>query len=155
VPYLTRPIVILSVVSLLTDVSSEMLYPVMPIYLQAIGFTLIWIGVLEGFAEGVAGLLKGAAGQMSDRLDNRTGFVRTGYGLSSISKPMLALFAHPVWIFLARAIDRTGKGIRSAPRDALLALESAPEHRARVFGFHRGMDTTGAVLGPLLSLVFL
>lgn len=154
-PYLTRSIVILSVVSLLTDVSSEMLYPVMPIYLQAVGFTFVWIGLLEGFAEGVAGLLKGVAGQMSDRLDNRTGFVRAGYGLSSISKPMLALFAHPAWIFLARAVDRTGKGLRSAPRDALLALESESQHRARVFGFHRGMDTAGAVLGPLLSLGFL
>lgn len=129
-----------------------MLYPVMPIYLQTIGFTFVWIGILEGFAEGVAGLLRGTAGQMSDHLDNRTGFVRTGYALSSISKPMLAFLAHPVWIFAARAIDRTGKGLRSAPRDALLALESAPEHRARVFGFHRGMDTAGAVLGPLASL---
>lgn len=153
--YLTRPVIVLSVVSLLTDISSEMLYPVMPIYLQSIGFTLIWIGILEGFAEGISGLLKGAAGQMSDRLDNRTGFVRAGYALSSISKPMLAMLAHPALIFLARAVDRTGKGLRSAPRDALLALESLPEHRARVFGFHRAMDTAGAVLGPLASLLFL
>jgi len=127
----------------------------MPLYLKSIGFGLILIGVLEGFAEGISGLLKGAAGEMSDHLDNRTGFVRAGYALSSISKPMLAFIAHPVWIFFARAVDRTGKGLRSAPRDALLALQSLPEHRARVFGFHRAMDTAGAVLGPLLALVFL
>lgn len=152
---LTRPVILLSAVSLLTDISSEMLYPVMPIYLKAAGFTFVLIGILEGVAEGIAGLLKGVSGQLSDRLNNRTLFVRTGYGLSSVSKPMLALFAHPLWIFLARAIDRTGKGLRSAPRDALLAHYSLPEHRARVFGFHRAMDTTGAVLGPLAALAIL
>ncbi|MCE9597644.1 MAG: MFS transporter [Spirochaetia bacterium] len=152
---LTRSILILSAVSLLTDISSEMLYPVMPLYLKAIGFGLVWIGLLEGFAEAVAGLSKGVAGQLSDSLDNRTGFVRAGYALSSISKPMLALSAFPAWIFLARAVDRIGKGLRSAPRDALLARQSIPEHRARIFGFHRAADTTGAVLGPLLSLIIL
>ncbi len=127
----------------------------MPVYLQSIHFSVVWIGVLEGFAEGVAGLSKGYFGAWSDKLGQRLPFVRFGYFLSAISKPMLVLFTLPAWVFTARSMDRLGKGIRTGARDALLSAESTPETKGQVFGFHRGMDTLGAVLGPVLSLVIL
>ncbi|HVS97273.1 MAG TPA: MFS transporter [Puia sp.] len=153
--YLTRAIWILSMVSLLTDVASEMLYPVMPIYLRSIGFSALLIGLLEGLAEATAGLTKGYFGQRSDELGKRTPFVRFGYGLSAVSKPMMAVFVYPLWIFFARTLDRLGKGMRTAARDALLSDEAAPETKGRIFGFHRSMDTLGAVIGPALALVWL
>ncbi|HMY47773.1 MAG TPA: MFS transporter, partial [Leptospiraceae bacterium] len=152
---LTRPIILLSLVSLFTDIASEMLYPVMPIYLGSIGFSVFYIGVLEGFAEATAGLSKGYFGNLSDAIGRRLPFVRGGYALSAISKPMMAVSVFPGWIFLSRTVDRLGKGIRTAARDAMLSDASAPEHRGRVFGFHRALDTTGALLGPVLSLTFL
>lgn len=151
-PYITRPILILSIVSLCTDMASEMLYPIMPAFLDSIGFSVLMIGILEGFSEMIAGLSKGYFGKRSDVLQKRLPFVQWGYALSAISKPMMALFAAPLWIFLARTTDRIGKGLRSAPRDAMLSAMTTPEHKARVFGFHRSMDTLGAVLGPLLAL---
>lgn len=152
---ITRNIWILSLVSLFTDVASEMLYPVMPIYLKTIGFSIILIGVLEGFAEAIAGLSKGYFGALSDNKGKRLPFVQIGYGFSAISKPMMALFVYPLWIFLARTIDRLGKGVRTGARDALLSDEATPETKGRVFGFHRSMDTLGAVLGPLFALIYL
>ncbi|WP_303312124.1 MFS transporter [Hymenobacter sp. BT730] len=153
--YLTRTIWLLSLVSLFTDLASEMLYPIMPLYLQSIGFSVALIGVLEGVAEATAGLSKGYFGQWSDRLGRRLPFVRWGYGLSAISKPMLAVLAAPWWVFLARTLDRLGKGLRTGSRDALLSDETTPAFKGRVFGFHRGMDTAGAVLGPAVALVWL
>ena len=153
--YLTRTIWILSIISLLTDVASEMLYPVMPIYLRSIGFSALLIGVLEGLAEATAGLSKGYFGKLSDQVGKRTPFVRLGYGLSALSKPMMAVFVYPLWIFLARTIDRLGKGIRTGARDALLSDEATSETKGRVFGFHRSMDTLGAVIGPALALLWL
>ncbi|MFC7670166.1 MFS transporter [Hymenobacter humi] len=153
--YLTRAVWLLSLISLFTDVASEMLYPVMPLYLQSIGFSVFFIGLLEGVAEAVAGLSKGYFGQWSDRLGQRVPFVRAGYGLSAISKPLLAVLATPVWVLLARTLDRLGKGLRTGARDALLADETTPEDRGKVFGFHRSMDTLGAVLGPLAALLWL
>ncbi len=154
-PYITRPILILSVVSLCTDMASEMLYPVMPAFLQSIGFSVLFIGILEGFAEMIAGLSKGYFGKRSDVLQKRLPFVQLGYALSAISKPMMALWATPVWIFMARTTDRIGKGLRSAPRDAMLSAMTTPAYKARVFGFHRSMDTLGAVFGPLIALLVL
>ncbi len=152
---ITRTVWILSFVSLLTDVASEMLYPVMPIYLKSIGFSIVLIGVLEGFAEATAGLSKGYFGSLSDNIGKRLPFVQIGYAFSAISKPMMAAFIYPVWIFFARTIDRLGKGIRTGARDALLSDEATPQTKGRVFGFHRSMDTFGAVLGPLLALLYL
>ncbi len=152
---LNRSVIVLSFVSLLTDIASEMLYPVMPVYLKAAGFSILFIGILEGAAEATAGLSKGYFGNLSDSTGSRVPFVRTGYALSAISKPLLAVSSLPAWIFLSRTIDRLGKGVRTAARDAMLADVSLPEHRARVFGFHRALDTTGALLGPSLSLIFL
>ncbi|HSR16810.1 MAG TPA: MFS transporter [Ignavibacteriaceae bacterium] len=153
--YITRTIWILSLVSLFTDTASEMLYPVMPIYLKSIGFTVVLIGILEGVAEAAAGLSKGYFGNLSDNLGKRVPFVRIGYLLSAVSKPMMAVFIYPVWIFFARTVDRFGKGIRTGARDAILSHETTAENKGKVFGFHRGMDTLGAVLGPLSALLYL
>jgi len=132
-----------------------MLYPVMPLYLREIGFSVIAIGVLEGVAEAVAGLSKGYFGTLSDNIGLRMPLVRWGYGLSAISKPMMAAFTYVWWVFFARALDRTGKGLRTGARDAILSEQATPETKARVFGFHRSMDTTGAIIGPSLALLFL
>lgn len=152
---ITRTVWLLSLVSLFTDIASEMLYPVIPVYLSGLGYSVLLIGVLEGFAEAVAGLSKGYFGKLSDTFGKRLPFVRFGYALSAISKPMMGLFAFPLWIFAARTIDRIGKGVRTGARDALLSDESTPETKGKVFGFHRGVDTFGAVLGPVAALVYL
>lgn len=153
--YLTRTIWLLSFISLMTDIASEMLYPVMPIYLRSIGFSVLLIGILEGIAEATAGLSKGYFGKLSDHTGKRTPFVRLGYSLSAISKPMMIVMVYPLWIFFARTLDRLGKGIRTGARDAMLSDETTSATKASVFGFHRSMDTLGAVLGPALALLYL
>ncbi len=153
--YISRTVWILSVVSLLTDTASEMLYPIMPLYLKSIGFSIVLIGILEGVAEATAGLSKGYFGQLSDISGRRVPFVQIGYAFSSISKPMMAIFTFPLWIFFARTIDRIGKGIRTGARDAILSDEATPHTKGKVFGFHRSMDTLGAVIGPSLALLYL
>jgi MFS family permease len=152
---LTRTIWALGLISLFTDTASEMLYPVMPLYLRHIGFSVILIGVLEGVAEATAGLSKGYFGKRSDLMGKRAPFVQWGYALSAVSKPMLALFIAPLWVFFSRTVDRLGKGIRTGARDAMLNDASTPATKGTVFGFHRGMDTLGAAIGPALALVFL
>ena len=152
---ITKNIWILSIVSLFTDMASEMLYPVMPVFLKSIGFSFLLIGILEGIAEAVAGLGKSYFGKQSDRTGKRLIYIKAGYGLSSISKPMMAIFIFPLWIFLARTIDRIGKGLRTGARDAMLSDECTKENKGRVFGFHRGMDTLGAVIGPAIALIYL
>ena len=152
---ITRTIWLLSLVSLFTDVSSEMLYPVIPIYLKSINFSIFLIGMLEGLAEATAGLSKGYFGKLSDNSGRRLPFVRLGYALSALSKPLMALFTLPAWIFTTRSMDRLGKGIRTGARDAMLSDESTPQTKGKVFGFHRGMDTLGAVIGPAVALLFL
>ena len=153
--YITRTVWVLSVVSLLTDTASEMLYPIIPIYLKTIGFSILLIGILEGVAEATAGLSKGYFGKLSDISGRRVPFVQIGYAFSTISKPMMAIFTFPIWIFFARTIDRFGKGIRTGARDAILSDEATPETKGKVFGFHRSMDTLGAVIGPSLALLYL
>jgi len=155
VKYITKTVWILSLVSLLTDTASEMLYPIMPIYLKSIGFSIVLIGILEGVAEATAGLSKGDFGKRSDHSGKRVPFVQIGYTLSAISKPMMAIFIYPLWIFFARTIDRFGKGIRTGARDAILSDEATTETKGKVFGFHRSMDTLGAVIGPSLALLYL
>lgn len=151
----SRTVWLLSLVSLFTDMASEMLYPVMPMFLKSIGFSVLFIGILEGCAEALAGLSKAWFGRWSDSTGKRLPFVQVGYTLSAVSKPLMALFAVPAWVFLARTMDRLGKGIRSGARDAMLSAEATPKTKGAVFGLHRSMDTIGAVLGPLLALVFL
>ena len=127
----------------------------MPIYLKEIGFSILLIGVLEGIAEATAGLSKGYFGNRSDISQKRVPFVQIGYLLSAVSKPMMAIFTFPIWIFFSRTIDRFGKGIRTGARDAILSDEATPQTKGKVFGFHRSMDTLGAVLGPAIALLYL
>jgi len=132
-----------------------MLYPVMPIYLKTIGFSIVLIGFLEGVAEATAGLTKGYFGKLSDTSGKRAPFVQIGYALSMITKPMMAFLTYPLWIFFCRTIDRLGKGVRTGARDAMLSEEATRETKGKVFGFHRSMDTVGAVIGPSLALLYL
>jgi MFS family permease len=152
---ITRVVWILSIVSMFADVASEMLYPIIPVYLQNIGFSILLIGILEGVAEATAGLSKGYFGNWSDNIGKRLPFVRFGYLLGAISKPMMVILKYPVWIFFARTTDRIGKGLRTAPRDALLSAEATQKTKGEVFSFHRGWDTLGAVFGPSIALLYL
>jgi MFS family permease len=127
----------------------------MPVYLKSIGFSALLIGILEGVAEATAGLSKGYFGHLSDIRHRRVPFVRAGYVLSAISKPLMAILTFPVWIFFARTLDRFGKGIRTSARDAMLSDETIPQNKGKVFGFHRAMDTIGAAIGPILALIYL
>ncbi len=152
---ITKTIWLLSFVSLFTDVAGEMLYPVTPLYLKKIGFSVLLIGILEGVAEAVAGLSKGYFGKLSDASGKRLPFIQFGYGLSALSRPLMALFAYPAWIFFSRTLERLGKGIRTGARDALLSDEATPATKGTVFGFHRSMDTLGAAIGPVIALIYL
>lgn len=153
--FLTRTILLLSFISLFTDVASEMLYPVMPVFLQSIGFSVFFIGLLEGFAEAIVGISKGYFGHLSDSLQKRAVFVQAGYGLSAIAKPLMIAWLTPLWVFFMRTLDRFGKGIRTSARDAILSKEATPQTKGKVFGFHRSMDTLGAAIGPVIALIYL
>ena len=152
----SRNVFVLGLVSFAADVSSEMLYPVLPIFLSTtLGTPTALIGVIEGVAEGTASTSKVASGWWSDRLPQRRPLVAAGYALSGVGKLLLALsFVWPQAL-LARFTDRLGKGTRTAPRDALIADSSTERTRGRAFGFHRSMDTAGAVLGPLIGLALI
>ena len=152
---ITRIVWILSIVSMFADIASEMLYPIIPVYLQDIGFSIFLIGLLEGIAEATAGISKGYFGSWSDNIGKRMPFIRWGYFLSALAKPMMVILKFPLWVFFARTTDRIGKGLRTAPRDALLSAEATQKTKGEVFSFHRGWDTLGAVFGPLLALLFL
>ena len=152
---INRTVVVLSIVSLFADIASEMIYPVVPVYLKEIGFSVFLIGILEGLADFTAGISKGYFGKLSDEKEMRLPFIKAGYFFSAISKPMMAMLTYPLWIFFARTIDRFGKGLRTAARDALLSGQATKETKARVFGFHRSMDTVGAAIGPVIALLFL
>lgn len=152
---ITRTVLFLSLVSLFNDISSELLYPVLPVYLQSIGFSFFMIGLLEGLAEAVAGLSKGYFGNLSDNTGRRLPFVQFGYLLSATAKAMLAIFSTVVPVFFARTLDKLGKGVRTSARDALLSDESSAGNKAAVFGFNKSMDTIGASVGPLLALIYL
>ena len=150
-----KQVLILGLVSLFTDIASEMLYPVTPIFLTAVlGSSMAVVGLIEGIAEVTAGFLKGYFGIISDKLNKRSIFVRLGYGISALSKPLPGIFPAISTVIVSRTTDRVGKGIRTAPRDALLGSYSK-ENSGAIFGFHRGMDTLGAAFGPLLALLIL
>jgi len=150
-----RQVLILSLISLFTDIASEMLYPVTPIFLTAVlGSSMAVVGIIEGAAEVTAGLLKGYFGRLSDKLKKRSVFVVLGYSISALSKPLPGLFPALSAVITSRISDRVGKGARTAPRDALLATYAEGQTGA-VFGFHRAMDTLGAALGPVGALILL
>lgn len=142
-------------ISFFTDVASEMLYPVLPLYLSTIGISVTGIGFIEGMAETLSALSKTYFGIWSDKLKKRKLFILLGYTLSGLSKPLMIVFPNYLWTLWMRLMDRLGKGIRTAPRDALLSDESSAHNKGKVFGFHRGMDTLGAAIGPAITLLFL
>ena len=148
-----RQVVILGLISLFTDMASEMLYPVTPIFLASVlGASMASVGLIEGLAEITAGFLKGYFGFLSDKLGKRSMFVVGGYTVSALSKPLPGFFPEIFVVLISRVTDRIGKGIRTAPRDALLAGYSNKNNSGAIFGFHRGMDTLGAVIGPLAAI---
>jgi MFS family permease len=150
--WLTRNVRVLSAVSFLQDAASELLYPLLPIYLTSVlGAPAAVVGAVEGAAEGAASLTKLAAGPLGDRFARRP-LIATGYGMAALGKVMVAAASAWSGVLAGRVVDRLGKGIRGAPRDALLVVDIDDAARGRVFGFHRTMDTLGAVVGPLLGL---
>lgn len=151
-----RNLLALSLVSLLTDASSEMIAPLLPVFLVGtLGATATWVGLIEGIAESTASLLKLGSGWWSDRLARRKPLVVAGYALSSAVRPLVAIATSWGQVLFIRFADRVGKGTRGAPRDALLADSVPPAERGRAFGIHRAADHAGAVLGPLLALACL
>lgn len=150
-----RQVLILGLVSLFTDIASEMLYPVTPIFLTAVlGSSMAVVGVIEGIAEVTAGFLKGYFGNLSDKVGKRSIFIVLGYGISALAKPLPGIIQSVPTVLFSRVSDRVGKGIRTAPRDALLGSYSSGNSGA-VFGFHRAMDTLGAAIGPIAALILL
>ena len=144
------------VVSFFMDVSSEMIYPLMPLFLANIlGINKSMIGLIEGTAEATASLLKVFSGWLSDRLGRRRSLMIAGYAISTLSRPITALAGTWQQVLASRFTDRVGKGIRTAPRDAIIAESTESSHLARAFSFHRSMDTVGAVVGPAIALLLL
>ena len=141
--------------SLLNDIASEAVYPLLPQFLLGLGGSRTLLGLLEGLADTVASLLKLWTGAWSDRLGQRKVFVVIGYALAGLSRPCLGLATHISQVFGIRLLDRIGKGIRTAPRDALITESTVESQRGFAFGFHRAMDHLGAAIGPLLAAAFL
>ncbi len=153
---LSRPIWLLGWVSLATDAASEAIYPLLPFFLtQVLGAGVVSLGIIEGAAEAANSALKVLAGRLSDRAASKRWLVLAGYALSSAVRPLMAVAQTWTHVLTVRLIDRTGKGVRGAPRDAMLASFATPATRGTVFGFHRAMDHLGAVVGPVVASVFL
>jgi len=153
---LPRTVVVLGLASLLNDAASEMVTPLLPLFLVAtLGAGPTIVGFVEGLAEATASLLKLVSGRLVDRGWPGRGLVLGGYTLSNVARPLIGLAVSWTFVLGLRFLDRVGKGIRSAPRDAMIAAAVAPEARGRAFGFQRSMDHTGAVIGPLLAFALL
>lgn len=153
---LTRPVWLLGWVSFFTDMASEMVYPLLPLFLtRVLGAGAMSLGVIEGAAEAANSVLKIASGWLADRTGAQKTLVLGGYGLSSAVRPLIAIATSWPQVLAIRFSDRLGKGIRGAPRDAMLADFAPANARGRVFGFHRAMDHAGAVVGPLLAALYL
>ena len=153
---LPRPVRLLGWVSLLTDAATEAVYPLLPVFItQVLGGPPIALGIVEGAADATSSVLKVVSGRWSDRLGERKPIVLLGYSLSSLVRPFVAITSTWGHVFAIRVIDRVGKGLRGAPRDAMLAALAPPGQRGRVFGYHWAMDHAGAAIGPLLATVFL
>ncbi|HXG59059.1 MAG TPA: MFS transporter [Thermoanaerobaculia bacterium] len=149
-------VVLLGLVSLLNDSASEMIYPLLPVFLTAtLGATPVIVGIIEGAADGLSSILKYFAGTWSDRMPRRKPFIVTGYALAAVSRGWIAGAARWPGVLAARLLDRTGKGMRSAPRDAMIADVTDPAARGKAFGFHRALDHAGAIVGPLVALLLL
>jgi MFS family permease len=152
---ISRNVVLLGVVSLLADVSSDMVMPLLPAFLVSLGAGAAYLGVIEGAAEATAALLKYLSGRWADRARRLLPLAVAGYALAAMARPFLAVVHAPWQVLLVRNIDRVGKGIRTSPRDKLLAESTEPARLAEAFSFHRGMDHAGAALGPLVAAALL
>ena len=153
---LPKPVRLLGWVSLLTDAATEAVYPLLPVFItQVLGGPPVALGIVEGAADATSSALKIVSGRWSDRLGARKPIVLLGYSLSSLVRPFIAITSTWAHVFAIRVIDRVGKGLRGAPRDAMLASLAPPGQRGRVFGYHWAMDHAGAAVGPLLATVFL
>jgi len=153
---ITTNVVVLGITSFLTDFSTELFYPLLPIFLTTVlGASKSFVGLIEGVAETTASVLKLFSGWLSDRLNRRKALAIGGYGLSGLTRPLIAISTMGWHILVARFIDRIGKGFRTSPRDALIADSTTPEHRGKAFGFHRSMDHAGAVVGPLTAFIIM
>jgi len=149
---LTRNVIILGFVSLLNDGASEMIYPLLPVFLTAVlGAGPAALGIIEGIAESTASLLKLASGYLSDRVKRRKGWIVAGYSISNVIRPLIAIAASWPQVLVLRFSDRVGKGLRTSPRDAVIADSTPAEFRGMAYGFHRAMDHGGAIIGPLLA----
>jgi MFS family permease len=149
-------VLVLGLVSLFTDISSEMIYPLLPLFLTSVlGGGPAFLGVIEGVAESTSSVIKLVSGIMSDRVKRRKGMVLWGYGISSLARPLIALASSPLAVLFIRFADRVGKGVRTSPRDALIADSVDPSMRGKAYGFHRSMDHAGALIGPLVATVLL
>ena len=154
--WLAKNILSLGLVSMFTDLSTEMAYPIIPVFLkEALRVQPLFIGLIEAIAESTASILKTFSGYISDRLKKRKLFIFIGYSLSALAKPLLAFAAQGWHVLMVRFSDRVGKGIRTAPRDALIADSAKDAYMGRAYGFHRALDTLGAILGPLTAFVIL
>jgi len=155
-PPIPRGVWVLGFVSLLMDTSSEMIHSLLPLYLTVgLGASALVVGVIEGVAEATALIVKVFSGTLSDRLRNRKWITAAGYGLAAFTKPFFAMATGPMLVFVARFADRIGKGIRGAPRDALIADLTPKEIRGAAFGLRQALDTVGAFLGPLVAMVLM
>jgi len=153
---LPRPVWLLGWVSLATDAATELVYPLLPFFLtRVLNGGAVSLGIIEGAAEATHSLLNIWAGRVADRLGRKRPLVLAGYGVSSLARPFIALTTTWTQVFAVRVLDRVGKGVRNAPRDAMLAGWATPGTRGKVYGFHRGMDHTGAIIGPALASAFL
>ncbi|OGA51477.1 MAG: MFS transporter [Betaproteobacteria bacterium RIFCSPLOWO2_12_FULL_62_13] len=151
-----RSVWVLGFVSLFMDVSSELIHSLLPVFMvTSLGATMLMVGVVEGVAEATALIVKVFSGTISDHLGKRKGLAVLGYGLGAVSKPIFALALSVHWVFAARFMDRIGKGIRGAPRDALVADLTAPEIRGAAYGLRQSLDTVGAFVGPLLAVALM
>jgi len=148
-------VIMLGLVSLFTDAASEMIYPLIPVYVAALGSGAIVLGIIEGVAETTSAMLKLLSGVISDKTGKRKILILIGYTISSLFRPLTGVVSAVWQIVVIRMIDRVGKGIRTAPRDALIASSVDESIRGKSFGFHRAMDHTGAVLGPVLAIITL
>ena len=153
---LSKPVWLLGWISLFTDSASEMVYPLLPLFLtRVLGASAMSLGVIEGVAEGTSSILKIVSGWLSDRTGTPKRLVVAGYGLSSLTRPLISFVTAWPQVLALRFVDRVGKGVRTSPRDAMLANFAPETLRGRVFGFHRAMDHSGAVAGPLFAAVYL
>ncbi len=153
---LSRPVKLLGLASLFTDAATEAIYPLLPIFVtRVLGGNPASLGAIEGAADATSSVLKILAGRWSDRTGRRRPFVLAGYTIAGLVRPLIALAATWQQVFAIRVADRVGKGLRGAPRDAMLGALASPNQRGRIYGFHRAMDHAGAVVGPIVATVFL